>query len=75
MTQLRLIFLNHNYPSKIIDKEFKRLLKYQYSLNIDKIFENDTKAKYKSLPYKNDRSEIKASKFKRLVKEYYCKIK
>ena len=74
MAQLRLIFLNNNYPSKIIDKEFERFLKYKSSMNIDKNFENDTKAKYISLPYINDRSEIIASKLKRLVKEYYPKI-
>ena len=49
MAQLRLIFLNNNYPSRII--EFEKFLKYKSSLNKDKNIENDMKTKYISLPY------------------------
>ena len=73
MAQLRLILLNNNYPSKIIDKEFEKFLKYKTSLNTE-IIDNEIKTKYISLPYINDRSEMVASKLKRLVKAYYPKI-
>ena len=42
---------------------------YKTSLNTE-IIENEIKTKYTSLPYINDRSEMVASKFKRLVKAY-----
>ena len=64
MAQLRLILLNNNYPSKIIDKEFEKFLKYKTSLNTE-IIDNEIKTKYISLPYINDRSEIIATKLKR----------
>ena len=69
MAQLRLILLNNNYLLKIIDKEFEKFLKYKTSLNTE-IIENEIKTKYISLPYINDRSEMVASKLKRLVKAY-----
>jgi len=75
MAQLRLIFLNNNYPAKIIDKEFERFLKFKSSLvNGNNIVEKEIKNKYISLPYVNDNSEVIGSKIKRLVKEYYPKI-
>jgi hypothetical protein len=74
MGQLRLILLNNNYPSKVKDKEFEKFLKYKSGLNIEQNIEKDMKYKYISLPYINDRSELIASKLKRLVKEYYPKI-
>ncbi len=44
MAQLRLIFLNNNYPAKIIEKEFERFLKFYSSLIIGKnIEEKDIK--------------------------------
>ena len=73
MAPLRLILLNNNYPSKIIDKEFEKFLKYKTSLNTE-IIDNEIKTKYISLPYINYRSEMVASKLKRLVKAYYPKI-
>ena len=60
MAQLRLILLNNNYPSKIIDKEFEKFLKYKTSLNTE-IIENEIITKYLSLRFINDRSEMLAS--------------
>ena len=40
MTQIRLIFLNNNYPPRIIFKEFiEKFIKYETWLNTDKNIE------------------------------------
>ena len=66
MAQLRLILLlNNKYPSKVLDKEFEKFLKYKSGLNIEQNVKKDIKYNH---TYMNDRPDIIASKLKRLLK-------
>ena len=67
--QLRNLLIKNNYPICVIDKGFEKFLKYNSSLNIEKLIDNEIKTKYLSLPY-IDKSESIAFKLKKLLKEF-----
>jgi hypothetical protein len=69
--ELRNLLLNNNYPSHIIENEFKRYEKYKL-LNVDKALNLDEKIKYLSIPFINDKSEIIGRKLQQTVKDYFC---
>ena len=73
MEQLRDLLIKNNYPSQIIEKEFEKFRKFK-TLNVEKTIDPETKIKYLSLPYVNDKSEIVARKIKNIVKEHFQNV-
>ena len=56
MEDLRNLLIDNNFPSHIIENEFKRFGKYK-QLNVEKTPNPDEKTKYLSLTFINDKSE------------------
>ena len=73
MVDLRNLLIDNNYPSHIIDNEFKRFEKYK-ELNVEKLPNSDEKIKYLSIPFIIDKSEIFGQKMQQVVKEYFPNV-
>ena len=72
--QLRSLLIRNNYPPFVINTEFEKYEKRNSFVNIETITNKESKTKYLSLPYINDKSEKIALKLQKTVKEYFNNI-
>jgi hypothetical protein len=73
MEDLRNLLIDNNFPSHIIENEFKRFEKYKQP-NVEKNPNPDEKTKYLYLPFINDKSETIGRKMQQTVSEYFPNV-